>query len=374
MRQIPLFKVAMDEGVCEPVARTLMSGYVGEGPKVKEFETLLGGYLGNNLCLATNSCTSAIQLGLRLMKETRGDPGRDEILTTPLTCLATNMPILAEGLRPRWVDVDPKTLNVNIDDLKAKTSKKTLGIVVVHWGGVPVDLDAVASVQQHCVDAHGLNPFVLEDCAHALGAEYKSRRLGTHANLCAFSFQAIKHLTTGDGGLLACPSWQTYDTARKLRWFGLDRNASSYYRCEQTVELWGYKAAMNDIAATVGLNNFPLFQTNLARHRDNADWLRKELPKLGVVAQSDGWWARSADWVFTVLVPRRDDFIAAMNDRGVAASRVHDRNDRQPCFAEFAASLPGTDAACEQMACLPCGWWVSAEDRAYIAECVGKGW
>ena len=176
---IPLFKVSMSESVLEPLNNVLMSGFIGEGPKVKEFEKLLKDHFNNLLVVTTNSATSADHLLLHLLKkpfmEWPGIKEGDEVLTTPLTCTATNWPILANGYRIKWVDVDPDTCNMDLDDLERKITKNTKVIMVVHWGGNPVDLDRLKSIQERAKDMYGFKPAIIEDCAHSFGSKFNGK-------------------------------------------------------------------------------------------------------------------------------------------------------------------------------------------------------
>lgn len=366
----------MSEDVLEPVNRVLMSGYVGQGPKVEEFERVLSDYLGNPHVNTTNSGTSALHLGIHVLKnnwEWSQHNKPDVVLTTPLTCTATNFPIVANGYKIRWVDVDPKTCNVDLLDLRRKLTPEVAGIMLVHWGGYPVDLDEVKDIVGKW-DHRGRRPWVLEDCAHALGATYKGKLIGNHGNLCAYSFQAIKHLTTCDGGMLVCPDDYFHRKAKLLRWYGLDRTSSADFRCEQNIIEWGYKFHMNDLAAVIGLNNFPHFHGLLKRHRENANYLREHLSVNGITLMENKDDRESADWIFTILVEKRDDFMRHMKECGIGVSRVHDRNDKHNCLNEFRSQLPSTDYVCSRVCCLPCGWWVTDEDRQYIVDCIRKGW
>ena len=371
---IPLFKVRMAADSGPAVEDVLNSGYIGQGPKVEEFEAALSHYLGVPECCSVNSCTSAIHLALHLAKS-RAAPERDEVLTTPLTCTATNLPILANGLRPRWTDIDPATCNISADDLMRKVSPRTLAIIVVHWGGSPCDLTEIRRVQDYCVEAYGFRPPVIEDCAHAFGAEYEGRRLGNHGNWCAFSFQAIKHLTTGDGGLLVLPESDLHRKAKLLRWYGLDRDLPGDLRLGQNITDWGYKFHMNDINATIGLCNLRGIDQALSLHRDNAaffDRALKGVSGIEIMPVADN--RLSSYWVYTLFVERRDDFVRHMSENGIQVSRVHDRNDVNDCFSAFREPLPNTDQACATMICIPCGWWVSAEDRDHIVDVIREGW
>ena len=260
-------------------------------------------------------------------------------------------------------------------DLRRKVGPKTLAIMVVHWGGYPCDLTELKSIQTQCNSMYGFTPPVIEDCAHAFGSTYKDKFLGNHGNYCMFSFQAIKHLTTGDGGMITCPTDQAHKRAKLLRWYGLDRTSSADFRCEQNIQEWGYKFQMNDIAAAIGIENHKHIDFILDKHRDNATYLRNSLQFFaGVDCLEDSPDRSSANWVFTVRVERRDDFMQMMKDKGIGVSRVHDRNDKHECLKAFRCPLPTTDLVCGDMCCIPCGWWVNEEDRDYIVDSIKGGW
>lgn len=371
---IPLFKVSMSENVLQPMKDVLMSGYIGQGEQVDLFEEELSNFIGSPYINTMNAATSALTTSIRLL---RGDSWNsdDEVLTTPLTCTATNLPILANNLRIRWVDVDPDTCNIDVDDLMRKLSPKTKMIMVVHWGGYPCDLEALRDAQERCLELYGFRPGIIEDCAHAIGAKYKGKMLGNHGNLCCFSFQAIKHFTTGDGGMLVSPSHEIHSKAKLMRWYGLDRTRSPDFRCEQNIQHWGYKFHMNDINATIGRANLPHLPGVLERHRDNACFYYGELSDVpGVTLMKEESDRLSSYWIYTLKVADRDGFIRKMKEQGIAVSRVHDRNDKHDCFKDFQCVLPNLDRLSETMICIPCGWWVNDEDRQHIVDCIKKGW
>jgi len=172
---IPLFKVAMAESAPDAVAEVLRSGYIGQGPKVEEFEARLKEVLGVPGVLSVNSATSGLHLALHLLRNVHAGDGRpaiadgDEVLATPLTCTASNWPILANRLRLKWVDVDPANCNLDLDDLEAKITPHTRAIMLVHWGGYPVDLGRLEGILDRARDRFGFRPVVVEDCAHAWG-------------------------------------------------------------------------------------------------------------------------------------------------------------------------------------------------------------
>jgi dTDP-4-amino-4,6-dideoxygalactose transaminase len=300
---------------------------------------------------------------------------RNEVLTTPLTCTATNWPILANGLKIKWVDVDPRTANMDLTDLERKINRRTLAIMLVHWGGYPCDLDRVKAICEKAKVLYDYEPLVIEDCAHAFGATYKGRRIGTHGNYCMFSFQAIKHLTTGDGGLLVCPDDPSYRRAKLLRWYGLDRTSSADFRCEQNIADWGFKFHMNDIAATIGLTNLQEVDLVIDAHRANGAFYNYELSTVpGITLMENNDDRESSYWIFTMRVADREGFIRKMKEHGIVVSRVHDRNDKHLCVQEVVGCLPGTDKICSDMICIPSGWWVGMAEREYIVDKIRMGW
>ena len=381
-KNIVLFKVFVSEDVLQPVNDVLMSGYIGQGPKVEEFEALLSGHFGHSSLTTLNSATSALHLAAHLAKKPDPEanwPGvedGDEVLTTALTCTATNWPMLANRLKLKWVDADPDTCNLDLDDLEAKITARTKLIVVVHWGGYPVDLDRLSAILDRAEARIGFRPMVIEDCAHAWGTHYKGVHLGNHGNQCCFSLQAIKHFTSVDGGVLTLPTPELLRRARLLRWYGIDRDApKADFRCEEDIEEWGFKFHMNDVNAVIGIHNYPHIAGLVKRFQANSAYYDAELAGIdGVTVMRRDDWAESACWIHTIKVERRDDFMRYMTDKGVMVSRVHERNDKHTCTQEFAASLPQLDQLVSEMICIPNGWWVTDEDREYVADCIRQGW
>lgn len=365
---IPLFKVAMNDQVGNILTPILTSGFITQGPKVEEFEKRLSEYIGNDKILTLNSATAGLTLALRMVAE-QGD----EVLTTALTCTATNWPILANNMKIKWVDVDPNTGNMDLDDLKNKLTPKTKVIMAVHWGGYPNDLDKLRDIQYFCLNKFGFRPTIIEDCAHAFGAEYNGKKLGNHGNICIFSFQAIKHLTTGDGGMIVLPSQDLYDRAKLLRWYGIDRNARNFnlkdFRLEKDISEWGYKFHMNDISATIGLANFDLAVDNLKKHRNNAQFFFQTLKNIdGVTLVSNSEKCNGSWWIYSIKVQRKQEFINFMKEHGIIVSQVHNRNDNHSCVAEFKTvqGLPNLDQLEKELVCIPVGWWLNFNDLEKI--------
>jgi len=386
MDEISLFKVFLSDEVLEELGRTFHSGYIGQGQKVEAFEEALRGYLGYQKLLTMNSATSAIHLALHLLRapSTEGPGGLpwpgledgDEVLTTPLTCVATNWPILANGLRIRWVDVNAEDLNASTASIASQISPRTKIVMLVHWGGYPADLHAVSNVLSGVEARLGFRPWIIEDCAHAFGATYAGSKIGTHGNICAFSFQAVKPMTCGDGGMLCIPTAELFQRASRLRWYGIDRSEEgmeSYH--ERDVPEWGFKFHMNDINATIGLANLPHLGWILGRQRANAQFYDAALRTCsGVTLPSYRQEHESSNYLYTIRVKDAPGFRRALAGRGIEAKRVHRRNDLHSCVAQFRTPLPVLDSIYDEIVCLPVGWWLSQGDLDRVVTCIGQGW
>lgn len=391
--QIPLFKVFMSENAPKEVGKVLMSGFVGEGPKVKQFEEELKTYFNNKNLISLNSATSALHLTLHLLKkpvntitnssdyapqltEWAGLKDGDEVLTCPLTCTATNWPILANNLNIKWVDVDPETCNMCLDDLENQLSEKTKIIMLVHWGGNSIDLDRVEKIQQKCKNLYGFRPVIIQDCAHGFGSEYKGKKIGStsHDTFTIYSFQAIKHLTTVDGGCLILPDNRFYKRAKLLRWYGIDREDNTKdFRCENDIPEWGFKFHMNDIAATIGLCNLQHIEVLLEKHKQNASHYNKKLMGVKDVTLINSK-NESTYWIYTIKVNNQKRFMDMMESKGIMVSRIHERNDKHSCVSHYKRNLPNLDKLVNEMICIPVGWWITTEEREYVINCIKGGW
>ena len=335
-----------DAGVAATM--TLDSGYIGQGPMVEEFEAALQREFHlPRRPVTTNSCTSALDLALELIGVGPGDA----VVTTPQTCTATNTPIVKRHAIPVWADVNQRGLVTPQSVLRAAVAAQVDGlnvkaIMVVDWAGARPDIRGIK----------GLLPGtpVIEDAAHRLPS------MVNDADYTAWSFQAIKYLTTVDGGALLTPADQVR-RAKLLRWYGLDRESSSDFRCAQDITEVGFKYHMNDVAASIGLANLPLAKANLDDQWNNAMYLSRQL---GLEFDHTSHY-----WFFPYIVQERDRFVAHMAEHGVETSQVHARNDKHTGF-NYPRSLPGVDLFDSTQIAIPCGWWLRKEELDQIVEAV----
>jgi len=382
---IPLFKVFMSEDVLKPLNNVLMSGQITQGSQVELFETALKEYIGNPYILTLNSATAGLTLALRLLKNkderfnwTGFDEENDIVLTPALTCFATTASILANNVNIKWLDVDPETANIDLNDLKRKLNKNTKVIYLVHWGGGPVDLDGLREIQEYSLKTFGFKPMIVEDCAHAFGAEYNGGKIGGKAsegNICVFSLQAIKHLTTGDGGFITLPNEFLYERCKLLRWYGIDRDKRNYkgkdLRLENDIVEYGYKFHMNDISATIGLYNLPHISELLRKNRENAAYFDEHLEKVeGIKLMNNNKKCNSAYWLYSIRVlnGKKQEFMDKMKEAGIMTSQVHNRNDINSCVKDFQESLPNLDLLEKELVCIPVGWWLGQYELEKIVK------
>ena len=374
----------MSEDVLEPINKVLMSGQLTQGPKVEEFETKLKEYINNPYILTLNSATAGLTLATRLLKnedKTNDWSGFNEdidvVLTPALTCFATTAAILANNVNIRWLDVDLNTANICLQDLKNKLNEKTKIIYLVHWGGNPVDLDELDKICEEHKEQYGFKPMVVEDCAHSFGAEYNGKKIGSSKNICVFSLQAIKHLTTGDGGFITLPNEELYNRCKLLRWYGIDREKRNYkgkdLRLENDILEYGYKFHMNDINATLGIYNLPHIDGLLKKNRRNAKMLDEGLKDIkDIQLLKPNPKCNSAYWLYTIRVlnGKKQEFMDKMKEANIMTSQVHNRNDINSCVKEFEEILPNIDIIEKELVCIPVGWWLEEKDMEYIIKTI----
>ena len=352
---IDLFRPYIPQEAIDEVNHTLKTRWVGQGPKVDLFEKEFQDKFGVNYAVSLNSGTSALETAYDLIGLKKGD----EVISTPLTCTATNIPLLHRGVKIVWADILEDSLTLDFSDVLKKITERTKAIVNVHLGGIESDI------------WHTSIP-VVADAAQALGV--------FNGDYTCCSFQAIKHITTGDGGMLICPNEIEYKKAKLLRWFGIDRekkiknNWQAYTQRQMTfdIEVPGYKRQMTDIAASMGLGGLKVYD-KVIEHRKNLFSIYKDnLKDLDGIKIVDG--KNNTCWLCTVLVERRDDFAKMLFESNVDTNLVQVRNDLFKIFGGKRVELPVMNAIEGKYISLPIGMHVSEVDVNYICECIKSGW
>ena len=305
---LPFSKPTIDEATIASVADTLRSGWITSGPKVQEFEKQLSAYFGGRPVRTFNSGTCTMEIALRIA----GIGAGDEVITTPISWVATANVILEVGATPVFADIDPVTRNIDLDKVEAAITKRTKAIIPVYLAGRPVDMDRLYAIAAK----HKLR--VIEDAAQAIGSTWKGKPIGSFGDFVSFSFQANKNITTSEGGCLVLNNEEEATLAEKYRLQGVTR--SGWDGIE--VDVLGGKYNMTDIAAAIGLGQFAKLHDITAQRRKLARHyfatLGKDFEKQ-TGAQLPPADFESTNWhLFQIVLSdriTRADFMAKMKER-----------------------------------------------------------
>jgi perosamine synthetase len=317
---IQLFKPDIGEAEIAAVTDVLRSGWLGLGPKTAEFERQFSAYIGIKSTVGVNSGTSALDMALRLLQVSRGH----EVIVPTFTFVSTAHVVAYNSATPVFADVDPNTLNISLDDVASKITRRTRAILPVHYGGRPVDIDALRSI------AGGIP--IIEDCAHACGSSLRGRKTGSLGEMGCFSFQAVKNLVMGDGGALTVHDPELAARAKRLRWLGIDKGTwdrtegDRSYSWEYSVDEIGPKCYMNDLAAAIGLVQLARLDAMNVRRAEIARLYSAALANVpGVQTPPPVGAGSNSSWhIYCIKCERRDDLIVWLQERGISTG-VHYR-------------------------------------------------
>lgn len=362
------YNTHISEKSIELATEVLRSKFISAGKMADKFEKRLHEKIGIINPVTVNSGTSALALALAVAGINPGD----EVILPAQTFIATGLVVLMHYAKPIFADIQYKTGNIDPVSIRQKISERTKVIIPVHWGGYPCDLDEINGI------AKEYNLAVIEDAAHAFGATYKGKPIGSISRFTAFSFQAIKHLTTGDGGALCCLKREDLCHARRRRWFDIDReNAkiSVLGEREYDASQVGYKYHMNDVAAAIGLGNLEDIEADLKRRREIAALYRSGLTGIpGIQLLDNNNDRESANWFFPLLVEKRVDFITNLGRHGIPASVVHLRIDTNSVFGGINEDLLSQERFNNNQVALPIHREITNEQIGEIINCVRQGW
>lgn len=326
---------AIEDAEIDEVIAVMRSGWLGTGPRVAQFEKDFSEYKGVENAAALNSCTAALHLSILAAGIAKGD----EVITTPLTFCATVNAIIHAGATPVLADVDPLTMNIAPDEVRAKITSKTKAILPVHFAGRPCDMDAICGLAED----HKLT--VIEDCAHAIETEYHGRKAGTFGDFGCFSFYVTKNVVTGEGGMVIAKRKKDIARIKTLGLHGMSKDAwkrfgDEGYKHYQVVEC-GYKYNMMDMQAAIGIHQ--LQRVNPYWHKRQDLWQRyndafADLPIiLPAPVERD---TRHAYHLYTVLIDQhrcglgRDEFLDAMASRNIGVGVHYLSIPEQPFYQQ----------------------------------------
>ena len=345
---IPVFRPYTDGKELEYLKEVIDSGWWGLGPKTKEFEEKFAKYIGANFAVGLNSATAALDLAFKCI-----DVKDKEVITTSMTFVSTNHAILYNEGIPVFCDIESDNLNINADKIEFLITKKTKAIIVVHFGGYACDMDKIMSL------ARKYNLYVVEDCAHACGGKYKDKMLGSMGDFGVFSFQAVKNLSTGDGGMLVTNNKEWFERLRKLRWVGITKDTFSrgtekkYSWFYDVVEL-GYKFHMNDITAAIGLAQLDKLDWLNDIRRKWSDYYRDRLARVGdIECPPKKEYMFPACHNFVVKTEKRDELRNFLMDKGITTGVHYYPNHLYEMYKPFYRKLPVTETIWKKLITLP---------------------
>jgi dTDP-4-amino-4,6-dideoxygalactose transaminase len=333
---LPFSRPTISRAAIDEVVNCLESGWITTGPRVKKFEEALTSYLGARHVLALSSATAGLHLALLALDLQPGD----EVITTPMTFAATLNTIVLAGGIPVLVDVEPHTYNMDVARLAKAVTPRTRAIMPVHFAGLPVDLDPLYRLAEES----GVR--VIEDAAHAIGTDYRGRRIGAFGDTQVFSFHPNKNMTTGEGGCVATRDGALAERVALLRFHGMDREAWDRFgkKGNQHYEILipGLKYNMMDIQAALGLHQLPALEGFIARRTELAlryqrllkDWPQWTLPGTPSYPHRHAW------HLYTPLINPdaagmdRDAFMAGMKARNIGTGLHYRASHLYPYYRE----------------------------------------
>ncbi len=353
---IPIAKPFIGDEEIKEVEAVLRSGFIAQGPKVAEFEEKFAEYIGTRHAIATSSGTTALHVALLCAGIGKGD----EVITTPFSFAATANSVLYTGGKPVFVDIDPKTYNINHEKIEEAITDKTKAIMPVHLYGQPADMDQICKIAED----HDLK--VIEDAAQAHGAIYHGKKIGSLGDMACFSFYPTKNITTGEGGIITTDDDAFNKDARAIRAHG----ESERY---EHVTL-GYNFRMTDIAAAIGVVQLKRLEEFNEKRIENAEYLTEHINSIKGIKSP--YVAQNVKHVFhqyTVRVEegKRDELKEFLNNEGIGTGVHYPRTIYNQKLYEdlgYTADCPEAEKAAAEVLSLPVNPTLSAEDFGKIVS------
>jgi dTDP-4-amino-4,6-dideoxygalactose transaminase len=375
---LPFSQPTIDEEEIAEVVDSLRSGWITTGPKVQRFEAACAEYLGGTEIVAVNSATAGLHLALLALELQPGD----EVITSPLTFTATVNTIVLAGGRPVLADINPATLQLDPDAAAERVTPRTRALIPVHFAGQPCDLDAFRSLAER----HGLA--LIEDAAHALGTEYRGRRIGVDSAAAVFSFHPTKNITTGEGGIVATRDAALAERLRRLRFHGISKDAWLRYAAQgipqYDVTEAGLKYNMLDLQAAIGLHQLPKLEGFIAardRMARTYDEALARLPALTLPARV-AYPARHSWHIYTPLLDpaaarmSRDDFLLALKGENIGTGlhyvAVHLHPYYRDTWGYRRGDFPQAEYVSDRIFSLPLFPRMTADDQADVVAALSR--
>lgn len=322
-RFIPYGQQWIDEEDIEAVVQALRSPFITQGPAITDFESSIADYVGAKYAVAFSNGTAALHAACFAAEIGQGD----EVITTPITFLASSNCVLYQGGTPVFADIDNRTYNIDPDEIERKITSQTKAIIPVDFSGQPVEIERIMDIAHD----HGL--IVIHDAAHSIGAEYKGKKVGSWADMTMFSFHPVKHITTGEGGVITTSNEALYRKLMLFRNHGMTRNPEEWTRNDgpwyyEMHEL-GYNYRMTDMQAALGLSQLRKLDKFVLRRREIASRYNdafKEMEGIVIPEQHEGaassWHLYVLRWLPEYFKAGRREIFEALREEGMGVN-VH---------------------------------------------------
>lgn len=367
---IPVAKPFLGREEEEAAARAIRSGWVTQGPLVKEFEDLFAEYVGAKHAVATTSCTTALHAALAVSGVGPGD----EVIVPSLSFIATANAVVHCGAKPAFVDIDPATCNMDPGKIEGVITKKTKAVMPVHQMGLPADLDAIRAI----ADKHGL--LLIEDAACAIGSAYKDTRIGGHGNTACFSFHPRKIITTGEGGMITTDDAELAARLRRFRHHGMsvsdmERHQAGNVIIEQYPEI-GYNYRMTDIQAAIGIEQMKKLDVIIEKRRAIAAFYDQQLsviPGIRILHVPDHTYHNYQSYWIEVQESSpvsRDHLMAKLLEKGISTRRGIMAIHLEQCYSSLATLLPATEHLTRNALLLPLYPSLREEEAAFVVSAI----
>lgn len=369
MMFIPYGKHCIENDDIEAVSRALKRDYIATGPGIDEFENAFAEYVGAKYAVALSSGTAALHACCFAIDIKQGD----EVITTPLTFAASANCVLYCGGEPVFSDIDPDTYNISPKEIEKHITDKTRAIIPVHFTGQPCDMDAINAI------AKKNNLYVIEDAAHASGADYNGRKIGSISDMTIFSFHPVKHMTTCEGGMVTTDNEKLYKKIKLFRAYCITKDPELLVDKEDgpwhyEMQGLGYNYRLSDVMCALGINQLKKLDMFVARRREIAERYNREMMDFDHIVLPYQQTGCNSSWhLFTILIKngKRKEAYLKLKDAGIGVDVHYLPVYRHPYYQEHGykdVRCPNAEHVYEQILSIPIFYKLTDEEQSYVIE------